>query len=165
MPVPLAVSAKRAPLTIVLQFWAWAAVLRPLKRVLPFRMLVRLVRVGSRASRPRPGRAAAIVDYMTAVGRFPARPPANCLERSLAAYRMLRSAGSRPELRVGVRRVPDTGSLDGHVWLVLDGLPAERNESVREFTEVIRVDTDGRVESLDSTIRTDTRTGELRSAP
>jgi hypothetical protein len=85
---------------------------------------------------------------MGATGRFPARAPANCLERSLAAYRLLCAAGARPELHVGVRRLPESGTLDGHVWLVLDGSAAsESREFIRQFTPVFRVDADGRFES------------------
>lgn len=166
MRVPTAHTRATRPV-IAVQFWAWAALLRPLKHVLPLRMLVRLVRAGSRprASSARPDRAAAILGYLAATGRFPARAPANCLERSLAGYRLLRSAGARPELCVGVRRVPAAGALDGHVWLVLDGTAvAERPEFIREFTVVVRVDADGRFESPGNA-PAPAAEAELRSAP
>lgn len=153
----------RTPLAIAAQFWAWAALLRVLKHLLPLRILVRLVRTGSRRSRTQAGHVSTIVGYMGATGRFPARAPANCLERSLVAYRLLRAAGARPELHVGVRRLPDSGTLDGHVWLVLDGTAAaESHEFLRQFTPVLRVDADGRFESP-AGVRPETQQEQLRS--
>jgi hypothetical protein len=87
---------------------------------------------------------------MGATDRFPRRPPGNCLERSLAAYRLLLSAGARPELRVGVRRGDGPGAvMKGHVWLVLDGQPvAESTSAVEGFTPILRFDADGFAERL-----------------
>jgi hypothetical protein len=135
-------SGGRIPISLVLQFWGWAAILRPLKHVMSIRWLVRLVR-----TRRGPGcnvaREAAILQYMSAKDRFPRRPPANCYERSLAAYRLLGAVGARPELRVGVRR-PGVGAIDGHVWVVLDGRPvAEAAGFIEQFTPILTVDADG----------------------
>ena len=138
------------PLAIVLQFWAWAAVLRPLKHLMSMRWLVRLVRSRRTCERD-PARASAIVRYMSAQGRFPRRAPANCYERSLVAYRLLATAGAQPELRIGVRR-PGEGSLDGHVWVVLEGQPvAEAAAFIDRFTPILRVDAAGHFEPLGST--------------
>jgi hypothetical protein len=107
--------------------------------------------VQSRAStRLDAARASAIVKYMSAIDRFPRRAPANCYERSLAAYRLLGKAGARPELRIGVRR-PGAGRLDGHVWVILDGQPvAETSAFIEQFTPILRVDADGCFEPLGS---------------
>jgi hypothetical protein len=135
--------------SVVLQFWAWAAILRPLKHLISMRWLVRHMR--SRGTAPADAtRASAIVQYMSATDRFPRRPPANCYERSLVAYRLLGDAGARPELRIGVRR-PGAGTLDGHVWVVLDGQPvAETPAFIEQFTPILRVDADGRFEPVGS---------------
>lgn len=45
----------------------------------------------------------------------------NCLERSLVLFRGLGEAGVRPELWFGVR---PGDPRDGHVWVMLDGVPA-----------------------------------------
>src|ERR671919_697070 len=78
--------ARRFQLRVAFQFWLLAAVLRPLKHVVPLPLLVRAVRFRRYSSRISTTRAAAILQYMGATDRFPRRPPANCLERSLAAY-------------------------------------------------------------------------------
>ena len=162
MPPP-AVPPARMPLAIAAQFWAWAALLRVLKHLLPLRVLVRLVRMGSRPSRTEPKNVSTILGYMGATGRFPARAPANCLERSLTAYRLFRAAGARPELYVGVRRLPDSGTLDGHVWLVLDGVvAAESHDFIRQFIPVLRIDAEGRFESM-AGMHPETRDEHLRS--
>jgi hypothetical protein len=137
------------PVSVMIQFWAWAAILRPLKHVFSFRWLVRVVQ--SRASmRLDAMRMSEIVKYLSAIDRFPRRPPANCYERSLAAYRLLAKAGARPELRIGVRR-PAAGRLDGHVWVLLDGQPvAETSAFIDQFTPILRVDADGHFEPLGS---------------
>ena len=139
----------RVPLSTVLQIWVWAAIVRPLKHVVSMRTLVRLVRNGRERHRDH-ARTAAIVQYLSAAGRFPRRPPANCYDRSLAAYRLLGAAGARPELRVGVRR-PGGRTLDGHVWVVLDGQAvAETPAFVEQFTTILRVDAEGRLEPVGS---------------
>ena len=125
------------------RMWAWALVLRPLKHVAPFATLLRIVHAGPRRHRS-PGFERDLEAYMTASRRFPARAPGNCLERSLAAYRLLCAAGSRPEVLVGVRRGAAAG-VEGHVWVTLDGRPlAERQEFLDTFVVVVSYDADGR---------------------
>lgn len=159
---PPAVPLSRTPLAVAAQFWAWAALLRLLKHLLPLRVLVRLVRMRFLPSRTEE-RVSTILGYMAATGRFPGRAPANCLERSLVAYRLLRAAGARPELHVGVRRLPDSGTLDGHVWLVLDGVvAAESHDFIRQFIPVLRIDAEGRFESM-AGMHPETRDEHLRS--
>lgn len=145
----------KTPVPIVVRFWAWALLLRPLKHVLPLKLLVRLVRSRRQSAERLTARETAIVDYMSSRLRFPRRAPANCLERSLAAYRLLGEAGSRPELMVGVRRLPAgqrrngaTRPVDGHVWIVLDRQPAAETAAfIDTFTPVLRVDADGRIDA------------------
>ena len=68
------------------RLWLWAAMLRILKHIVPIATLVQFAKVS-------PRRHAAALDqsrveaYMVRKGRFPFRPPANCLERSFGAYR------------------------------------------------------------------------------
>ena len=44
-----------------------------------------------------------------------------CLERSLVLQAILSGSGTRPEVRIGVRR--DGGSLRAHAWVEIEGLP------------------------------------------
>lgn len=55
----------------------------------------------------------------------------NCLDRSLAAYWMLRRAGASPRLVLGARR--DQEKLAGHAWIELGNVPleAQADEFVR----------------------------------
>jgi hypothetical protein len=47
----------------------------------------------------------------------------NCLDRSLAAYWMLRRAGASPTLVLGAKR--EQGGLAGHAWIELGNLALE----------------------------------------
>ncbi len=77
---------------------------------------------------------------MDRAGRLPFRPPSNCLERSLGAYRMLCGEGASPELVIGVRRAPGQ-PVDGHVWVTVAGRAlAERTENLATYTAITRFD-------------------------
>jgi Transglutaminase-like superfamily len=133
---------------IALRVWLWAAIVRPLKHVMPLPTLVRL-------ARPRPGQSAPahresverrLAGYLSQHGRFPARPPSNCLERSLAAYRLLCRVGADVRLAVGVR--PREGAVDGHVWVTLDGRPFAEASDVSTYALVVAFDSQGRREAV-----------------
>jgi len=129
---------------IAVRFWLWAVLLRPLKHVLPFETLVRLMRTSRRGPERRPAVVDAVKSYMNATGRFPFRPPSNCLERSLGAYRLLAGAGASPMLVIGVRRSPE-GGIDGHVWVMLDGTPfGESVDGLSAYTPLVTFDVEGR---------------------
>ena len=124
------------------RLWLWAAMLRGLKRVVPMATLVRLARVAPRKHttgllQPR------VEAYLARRGRFPFRPPANCLERSLGAYRLLCGSGAKPELVVGVKRSAERG-VEGHVWVTVGGRAlAETSDHLASFTPVVTFDSDG----------------------
>lgn len=123
------------------RLWMWAAVLRVLKHVAPMTSLVRLAQREPRARRK--GLQERVEAYLRMEGRFPFRPPGNCLERSLGAYRLLCEAGANPELVVGVRR-GDTG-VNGHVWVTVNGTPAgEKAGDLAAFTTIVTFDATGR---------------------
>ena len=129
-------------LLIGTRLWLWAAMLRALKHVVPLETLVRLARV-----RPTTRAAASVQadleSYLVRRGRFPFRPPANCLERSFGAYRLLCAAGANPELVVGVRRSAERG-LEGHVWVRVAGrVLAETSDDVAGFTAIVVFDAKG----------------------
>jgi len=127
---------------IAFRLWIWAAALRVLKHVVPLPTLVRMMhaaptRVGPRATD-------ALERYLHASGRFPRRPPGNCLERSLGVYRLLGQAGVSPQLLVGMRRLPSQ-PIEGHVWVRAGGRPiGETAESLNEFQLTAMFDEHGR---------------------
>jgi hypothetical protein len=126
------------------RLWFWAAVVRPLKHILPVVALVRVVH-------PRPAvphRASGLAERLDALfrspGRFPRRPPSNCLERALGAYRLLCRAGATPELVIGMRRGPGD-AIEGHTWVVVDGRPlGEEEGALAGFARILAFDAQGR---------------------
>ena len=127
---------------IAFRLWTWAAGLRVLKHVVPLTTLVRMMHA-------RPGRLAPCVAddierYLHTSGRFPHRPPGNCLERSLGVYRLLCQAGASPELLVGMRHLPSR-PIEGHVWVRAGGRPiGETAASLHEFQLTTSFDEFGR---------------------
>jgi hypothetical protein len=100
--------------------WGPALVVRVLKHLMPLPRLVRLARATAR--RPLAGpQAAALLAELQPSRMSTVRLPGNCLDRSLAVFRLL--SPSEPTLRliVGARRGGET--IDGHVWLTLRGAP------------------------------------------
>ena len=122
--------------------WLWAALLRPLKHLVPLERLIRIMRARPRGPRS-PAFEADLAAFLTATGPFPRRPPSNCLERSLAAYRLLGAAGAQPVIVVGFRRITPR-RLDGHVWVTVDGAPfGERAGALDDYVSVVRYDAIG----------------------
>ena len=129
-------------MTIALRVWLWAVLVRSLKHVVPLQSLVRWVTPSRRMSGIRGVVEPELASYLVARGRFPRRPPGNCLDRSLAAYRVLCRIGAQPEIVVGIR--PDGHALVGHVWLVVDGKPFAERADVEGYTSIVRFDERGR---------------------
>jgi hypothetical protein len=127
---------------VLVRLWVWALAVRVLKHVAPLEWLIEAARPAARSRPPRLAMVGALRQLLTSRQRFPARAPGNCLDRSLAAYRLLCLAGAAPRLTIGVRH--HDGSLDGHVWVVVDGRPfAEADDFVGRFAPVLSVDADG----------------------
>jgi hypothetical protein len=132
-------SASSAPM-IALRLWTWAAALRVLKRVVPLETLVKMMHRRPRTATRSTTFECRLESYLERVARFPFRPPSNCLERSLGAYRMLCEANASPALVIGFR-TSATRRIEGHVWVTLDGRPlAERPESVATYTAIVTFD-------------------------
>jgi hypothetical protein len=137
---------------IAARLWTWAGVLRVLKHVVPLPALVRLVHTGSVGPRSA-DLERRLEGYMAASGAFPRRAPGNCLERSLAAYRILCRASASPTLVVGFRHSA-AQSVEGHVWVVVDGRAlAERPDSVATYQPALAFGPDGRQRSSDGSSR------------
>lgn len=134
-------------LPIPLRIWTWALAARPLKHVLPLPFLVRIASATARRSATAERRAAVerrLAAYLVRRGPFPARPPGNCLERSLGAYRVLCSLGADVRLVIGIR--PRDAGVDGHVWVVLDGKPFAEAGDVDTYARIVAFDARGRRE-------------------
>lgn len=131
-------------MTIAPRVWFWAAIVRPLKHVVPLPLLIQWIRPSRRDAALRPDVEPALSAYLNQRGRFPARPPGNCLDRSLAAYRVLCAIGADPRLVVGVR--PRAGGIDGHVWLMVDGQPFAERGDIETFASIVTFDAEGRRE-------------------
>jgi hypothetical protein len=95
---------------------AWSLLLPALKRLVPLRRLAALMWRSGTIERS-PERERAIILFSARV----TRRRANCLERSLLAYRFLARAGADPHLVVGVTNVD--GVIAGHAWVTVDGVP------------------------------------------
>ena len=69
-----------------------------------------------------------------AAPRLPWR--AMCIERGLAAQRMLRRGGFEAVLHYGIRHRPPSGKLEAHVWVSVDGRTFIGGEEAPLFAEV-----------------------------
>jgi hypothetical protein len=126
---------------IGLRLWVSAALVRVLKHVWSLPGMVRLFH--ARAVSDDPATIERLEQTLSASGRFPRRPPSNCLERSLGAYRILCRCGARPLLVVGVRH-RGANLLDGHVWVTVDGRPfGDSEERTAQYTLTTVFDADG----------------------
>jgi hypothetical protein len=131
------------PWLLLARVWLWAALVRSLKHVLPIVVLVRLVHARPARGGQR-GLAGRLDVLFRCARRFPRRPPSNCLERSLGAYRLLCRAGAQPELVIGMKRAPG-GRIEGHTWVVVDGQPlAEDKGALAGFAPLLAFDAQGR---------------------
>jgi transglutaminase superfamily protein len=133
----------QTPWLILARLWLWAALVRSLKHVLPIVVLVRLVH--ARPARDGQSGLTGRLDVLfRCTRRFPRRPPSNCLERSLGAYRLLCRAGAQPELVIGMKRATG-GRIEGHTWVVVNGRPlAEDTGALAGFAPLLAFDAHGR---------------------
>ena len=101
--------------------------------VLPFR---RAIRFGSIPISNR-GRDA-IEDCLWAVEAAARRVPwrAMCIEKGLAAQRLLRRSGMDALLHYGIRHHPESGKLEAHVWVTVDGRSVIGGDQAAGFAEV-----------------------------
>jgi len=121
---------------LALRMGAWSAALPVLKRVVPLLRLAPLAWAEGTGGRSARGERE-IVRLSGALPRLRlARGGANCLERSLLAYRFLAQANADPRLVVGVRLVE--GAMVGHAWVTVDGRPVHDTEAaVRQFVPLV----------------------------
>jgi hypothetical protein len=101
--------------------------------LLPFR---RAIRFGSAPLGPRTGLAPGDCAWAVeaAARRLPGR--AMCIEKGLAAQRLLRRGGIDARLHYGARHDPESGKLEAHVWVTVDGLSVVGGEEAKDFAEL-----------------------------
>ncbi|MEO5896081.1 MAG: lasso peptide biosynthesis B2 protein [Vicinamibacterales bacterium] len=129
---------------IALRLWIWAALIRLSKGFVPLARLVQLAHRSPVEGTHAPTLEHDLERYLTSKGRCPFRPPSNCLERSLGAYRLLCGVGADPALVIGVNHSPLAG-VKGHVWVTAGGRAlAERADDLSVFTTIARFDAEGR---------------------
>jgi hypothetical protein len=101
---------------------------------LPFRRAIRFGSVGARRGRARLSTDECVWAIETAARYVPLRTM--CIEKGLAAQRMLRSSGADARLHYGARHEPESGKLEAHVWVSLDGSTIIGAERAADFAEV-----------------------------
>jgi len=132
------------PWLLLARLWFLAALVRSLKHVAPILVLVQVVHARPRAGSSQSDLADRLDALFRRAQRFPQRPPSNCLERSLGAYRLLCRAGAQPELVIGMKRAPGR-RIEGHTWVVVDGRPlGEDPSAVAGFAPMLAFDAQGR---------------------
>jgi Transglutaminase-like superfamily len=127
---------------LALRMSPWAFALPLLKRLVPLQRLERLMRADGRGTRDR-AREQQIVELSSLLARL--RPPrfqANCLERSLLAYRFLTRVNADARLVVGVRAAD--AHLLGHAWVTIDDEPIhESRAAIADFSRVVEFGPEG----------------------
>jgi Transglutaminase-like superfamily len=112
----------------------WSIVLPGLRRLFPVQLLARMMWTGPGAERSS-ARERGIVGLSERLSRLRRARKANCLERSLLAYRFLSRAGADPRLVLGVGRT--NGRVIGHAWIVVDEVPLfDTAEALQEFAPI-----------------------------
>jgi hypothetical protein len=121
---------------------SWSLVLPMLKFALPLPRLVSMMSSRRRNARD-PAREARVAELVRLLYRARALTGSdNCLERSLIAYRYLGAAGADPIVVVGMR---PGESVEGHVWLTVDGAPVvDAAGALEAFVPVVRFDASGK---------------------
>lgn len=87
--------------------------------LLPFSRAIRFGCVKSRGQRAEISPADLVWAVEAAAKRVPCRTV--CIEKGLAFQRLLRRRGMQADLHYGARHNPETGKLEAHVWVSIDG--------------------------------------------
>ena len=88
----------REDVVLIARMMPWRVVLPVAKRVIPLSTLVSVMELPRRFLKRRPLREKRVASLAHRVSGLGARSPANCLERSLLAYRFLSEMGAGPRL-------------------------------------------------------------------
>jgi hypothetical protein len=86
---------------------------------------------GAAVSSTRPAIERIAWSIAAVAGRLPGAM--TCLVQALAAHSMLRSRGYASELRLGVRQPARSKSLEGHAWVVCEGVIVGEVENLSDY--------------------------------
>lgn len=100
--------------------------------LLPFRIAVRFGSVKLGAGGVSPDECVWAVE--AASKRLPWRTV--CIEKGLTVQRMLRSAGTDAILHYGARNDPESGKLQAHVWVTVDGRDVIGGAEAADFAPI-----------------------------
>lgn len=120
----------------------WAIFLPLLKRVVGLETLARVMWT-RREARGEPD-ADKILALSRLLTRRTASSPGNCYERSLLAYRFLSQRGVEPRLVAAVKK--EDGTVTGHAWVTIGGVPLDESEAIDDFVPVVIYGRQGRRE-------------------
>lgn len=127
---------------LICRMAGWALVLPPLKRVVRLEALARVMWNGREArGEPDTDKILALSRLLT---RRTASSPGSCYERSLLAYRFLSQRGVEPRLVAAVKK--EDGSVTGHAWVTVGGVPLGESEAIDDFVPVVVYGRGGRRE-------------------
>ena len=126
---------------------AWALVLPALKHVVSVKSLAAVMHLPPRRATRDADRERRIMTFAHWGARLTRwNSGANCLERSLIAYRYLCAAGAHPTLVIGVGR--DASGVIGHAWVLVDGqLVGEPESAIASYTRAFAFGPDGRLDA------------------
>jgi hypothetical protein len=134
---------ERADWALLARIWAYAALTRLLKHVIPLPRLVALAVTGVRA-RTREHHVQRLRRLVDGAAEGRVRLPGNCLDRSVPLFRLLVACGASPRLVIGMRPGSAPG-VEGHVWVSLDGEDlGEPPDVTSGFAQVLAFDASGR---------------------
>jgi hypothetical protein len=100
--------------------------------LLPFRVAVRFGSGRFGSGRASPDECVWAVE--AASRRLPWRTV--CIEKGLVVQRMLRSGGFDAVLHYGARNHPESGKLEAHVWVSVDGRPIIGGREAADFAPI-----------------------------
>ncbi|MEQ1907211.1 MAG: lasso peptide biosynthesis B2 protein [Vicinamibacterales bacterium] len=132
---------------LVTKALAWALVLPALKRVVSVKSLAAVMHQPQRRATRDADRERRIITFAQWGARLTRwNRGANCLERSLIAYRYLCAAGAHPTLVIGVGR--DPAGVIGHAWVLVDGqLVGEPQSAIASYTPAFAFGPDGHLDA------------------
>ena len=120
---------------LILEALSTLAVASAMLRLMPFR---RAIRFGSVPAGANERVAGAVEDCAWAVEAVARRLPWRCvcIQRGLAAQRMLRARGVDARLHYGARQNGSSGKLEAHVWVTDGGEAVMGGAEASGFAEV-----------------------------
>jgi hypothetical protein len=136
-----------APITPLLRFYRLSAERRwlllhasalltaasALVSLCPFKVAIRFGSVSVKSPRD-----VAVAECVWAVEAAAKKLPwrTMCIEKGLTVQRMLRSRGINAILHYGARHHPESGKLEAHVWVTIEGRPVIGGEEAGAFAVV-----------------------------